>query len=332
MWGAVLLKNGCEDTCLSNVRKPSTFCWSRCYCHVDVRHDLLQTSKALLDPARPPSIECNKAEIFRLVLLDIGPCIKAIWWTSTCLKHNFIHFILKPRVSDTWARHIDALLALCETNGSRQDFPLLQVGKQGLVNPRPQRLQVCTPWTPRNSLGVLGAAAVQQSGAEGFDQKTRTAAAMLPPEPCRHVVVPSVPVPSTWCRWKAMLALCWRAKKLQRMVHSGAMPTWTTEVVDAWAAAATIFSWQTPGQPQPLSDATGGWQGRQRATTGKSGNGHGNSGRPRRPHFSAHAAADRYPCWCPLDLPSRLLPVRPTPLTAAVKKVRGKKTNHVRSW
>ena len=42
-------------------------------------------------------------------------------------------------------------------------------------HPRPQRLQVCTPWTPRNSLGVLGAAAVQQSGAEGFDQKTRTA-------------------------------------------------------------------------------------------------------------------------------------------------------------
>ena len=42
-------------------------------------------------------------------------------------------------------------------------------------HPRPHRLQVCTPWTPRNSLGVLGAAAVQQSGAEGFDQKTRTA-------------------------------------------------------------------------------------------------------------------------------------------------------------
>ena len=42
-------------------------------------------------------------------------------------------------------------------------------------HPRPHRLQVCTPWTLRNSLGVLGAAAVQQSGAEGFDQKTRTA-------------------------------------------------------------------------------------------------------------------------------------------------------------
>ena len=51
-------------------------------------------------------------------------------------KHTYtyiIHFISKPRVSDTWAWHTDALLALCETKGLRQDFPLFQVGKQGLV-------------------------------------------------------------------------------------------------------------------------------------------------------------------------------------------------------
>ena len=42
-------------------------------------------------------------------------------------------FVSKPRVSDTWAWHTGALLALCETKGLRQDFPLLQVGKQSLI-------------------------------------------------------------------------------------------------------------------------------------------------------------------------------------------------------
>ena len=46
---------------------------------------------------------------------------------------RMIHFISKPRISDAWAWHIGALLALCDTKGSRQDFPLLQVGKQGLI-------------------------------------------------------------------------------------------------------------------------------------------------------------------------------------------------------
>ena len=46
---------------------------------------------------------------------------------------NFPRFVSKPRVSDTWAWHTGALLALCETNGLRQDFPLFQVGKQRLV-------------------------------------------------------------------------------------------------------------------------------------------------------------------------------------------------------
>ena len=36
-------------------------------------------------------------------------------------------------------------------------------------------MQVYTPWTPKNTLGVQGAAAVQQSGTKGFDQKIRTA-------------------------------------------------------------------------------------------------------------------------------------------------------------
>ena len=42
-------------------------------------------------------------------------------------------FVSKPRVSDTWAWHTGALWALCETKGLRQDFPLLQVGKKGLI-------------------------------------------------------------------------------------------------------------------------------------------------------------------------------------------------------
>ena len=46
-------------------------------------------------------------------------------------------------------------------------------------HPRPQRLQVCSRWTPKNTLGVKGAAAVQQSGTKGFDQKIRTAPSHL---------------------------------------------------------------------------------------------------------------------------------------------------------
>ena len=42
-------------------------------------------------------------------------------------------------------------------------------------HPRPHRLQVCTPWTPKSFLGAPGAAAVQQSAAEECDQRTRTA-------------------------------------------------------------------------------------------------------------------------------------------------------------
>ena len=90
------------------------------------------------------------------------------------------------------------------------------------------------------------------------------------------------------------------------MVHSGAMPAWTTEDVDdlvpstaaalealCHGATAATFSWLTPGQPQPLSDATEGWQGRQRATTQscwrqKSGKGQGNPGRSRRGKASGH--------------------------------------------
>ena len=76
------------------------------------------------------------------------------------------------------------LLALCETIGAvrnKRIAPRFSTASSWKTrphqgqHPRPQRLQVCTPWTPRSSLGVLGAAAVQQSGAEGFDQKTRTA-------------------------------------------------------------------------------------------------------------------------------------------------------------
>ena len=82
--------------------------------------------------------------------------------------HSF-HFISKPRCSDTWAWHTGALLALCETKGSRQDFPLLQVGKQALI-------KVSTPDHSGCKFVHLGPpAAVQQSGAEGFDQKTHTA-------------------------------------------------------------------------------------------------------------------------------------------------------------
>ena len=48
------------------------------------------------------------------------------------------------------------------------------------TRPCQHRLQVCTPWTPKNSLGLFGAAAVQQSWAEGFDQRTRSEHAVLP--------------------------------------------------------------------------------------------------------------------------------------------------------
>ena len=47
--------------------------------------------------------------------------------------NKYIRFVSKPRVSDTWAWHTGSLLVLCETKGLRQDFPLLQVGKQGLI-------------------------------------------------------------------------------------------------------------------------------------------------------------------------------------------------------
>ena len=66
---------------------------------------------------------------------------------NLCLLSAFCQFISKPRVSDTWAWHTNALLAQCETKGSRQNFPLFRVGKR----------------------------AVQQSGAEERGQKARIA-------------------------------------------------------------------------------------------------------------------------------------------------------------
>ena len=96
------------------------------------------------------------------------------------ISFHFIsfHFISTPRVSDTWAWPTIALLALCQTKRSRQNFPLLQVGKQGLV-------KISTPdhigckfvhlGPPRVFLGAPGAADVQQSAAEECDQRTRTA-------------------------------------------------------------------------------------------------------------------------------------------------------------
>ena len=91
--------------------------------------------------------------------------------TRSFISFHFIsfHFISKPRCSDTWAWHTGALLALCETKGSRQDFPLLQVGKQALI-------KVSTPdHSGCKFVHLRPPAAVQQSGAEGFDQKTHTA-------------------------------------------------------------------------------------------------------------------------------------------------------------
>ena len=58
--------------------------------------------------------------------------VRVIAWIHP-LSGKLFHFISKPRVSDTWAWRTGALLALCETKGLRQDFPLLQVGKQGLI-------------------------------------------------------------------------------------------------------------------------------------------------------------------------------------------------------
>ena len=56
-----------------------------------------------------------------------------VLWEAFATATTCIHFISKPGVSDTWAWHTGALLALCDPKGSRQDFPLLQVGKQGLI-------------------------------------------------------------------------------------------------------------------------------------------------------------------------------------------------------
>ena len=58
------------------------------------------------------------------------------------------HFISKPRISHTWAWHTGALVALCETKGSRQDFPVLQIGKQNLI-------KASTPTTAVASLYTL---------------------------------------------------------------------------------------------------------------------------------------------------------------------------------
>ena len=50
------------------------------------------------------------------------------------ISFHFISFhFISFHFSDTWAWHTIALLALCETKRSRQNFPLFQVGKQGLV-------------------------------------------------------------------------------------------------------------------------------------------------------------------------------------------------------
>ena len=135
------------------------------------------------------------------------------------------------------------------------------------------------------------------------------------------------------------------ACKKQRMVHSGAMPTWTTEVVDdlvhSTAAALEALCHGPPPQrfslgrrrasrnrfPTPLKGGKGD-KGRQQAkvetdtATRDAPTGHTFQLTPPLTDILADAR------WT--YRPSRLLPVRLTPLTAAVKKVRGKKTNHVR--
>ena len=89
--------------------------------------------------------------------------------------HFFISF--QSLASVTHRHGTQALHWRCaKQKRSRHDFPSWKTKPHQGQHPRPQRLQVCTPWAPRNSLGVLGVAAVQQSGAEGIDQKTRTAA------------------------------------------------------------------------------------------------------------------------------------------------------------
>ena len=112
-----------------------------------------------------------------------GPCSHRWdkrWCNPKHKTHRFDSFRFRFEASRQWhmgmahRRSIGAvrnkrIAPRFSTASSRKTRP-----HQG-QHPRPQRLQVCTPWTPRNSLGVLGAAAVQQSGAEGFDQKTRTA-------------------------------------------------------------------------------------------------------------------------------------------------------------
>ena len=72
----------------------------------------------------------------RLLRSVVRPPRNVDWtqpWHEILHQWNGFVIVSKPRVSDTWAWHTGALLALCETKGLRQDFPLLQVGKKGLI-------------------------------------------------------------------------------------------------------------------------------------------------------------------------------------------------------
>ena len=80
--------------------------------------------------------EVMRVEVSLAVVVSLRPKKGRLWasrFHPTQFRVGYTCFVSKPRVSDTWAWHTGALLALCETKGLRQDFPLLQVGKQGFI-------------------------------------------------------------------------------------------------------------------------------------------------------------------------------------------------------
>ena len=74
-------------------------------------------------PKRPAATKCRRTKVGIATPEQMVLCCESE-------VHSFSFYSL---ASVTHAWHTSALSALCETKGSRQDFPLLQVGKQGLI-------------------------------------------------------------------------------------------------------------------------------------------------------------------------------------------------------
>ena len=95
--------------------------------------------------------------------------------SGTCPLHTIttqsviVPFISMAHFGGTWAQHTNAPLALCGRKRSRQNFSIVSSWTRRAwqcQHTRRHQFQICTFcafWTPRNSLGVASAAAVQES-------------------------------------------------------------------------------------------------------------------------------------------------------------------------